>query len=79
MDSAKVKALAERLSLDRDFAAFIEHTEAQLTARYHSVADAATGAITDSQLREMIGELRAVRTLKRTLVIGDLNARTHRR
>lgn len=71
MDKAAKKALCERMQDDAGFREYMDETLATMQRHLDVVVSAAPGAVAEPALRELIGQLRVVKTLHRDLLGVD--------
>ena len=74
MNRNAVKALSERLQDDPAFKIYLMEAEASLLREFERITDAQPGGIPEPVIRELIGQLRTVRHLRRELLGERKNA-----
>lgn len=68
MNRSAVRALSERLRDDPAFGMYLAEAEASLSKEFERIADAQPGSISEPVIRELIGQMRIVRHLRRELL-----------
>ena len=68
MTKHQLQALRERLQDDRAFPQYLDGLANALRAKLDQVADAQPGAVSTEMIRELFGQLRMVRMIRRELL-----------
>ena len=76
MTKNQLQALRERLQDDRAFPQYLDGLANALRAKLDQVADAQPGAVSTEMIRELFGQLRMVRMIRRELLGAETNEPT---
>ena len=68
MTKNQLQALRERLQDDKAFPQYIDGLSAALRTKLDQVADSQPGAVSTEMIRELFGQLRMVRMIRRELL-----------
>lgn len=68
MTKAQMQALRERLQDDRAFPQYLDGLATALRVKLDQIADAQPGAVSMEMIRELFGQLRMVRMIRKELL-----------
>ena len=68
MTKGQMQALRERLTDDKGFAMYMQGLETAMRTKLEQAIDSQPGAVSTDMLRELMGQYRAIRLIRRELL-----------